>query len=118
VTVDLEDKRNWLWEIDDNSGDGNIGKGGNGNIGKGGNGNIGKGGNGNIGKGGDENEEKGGHIGPPVHMNEIGKMMDYWWGEIKCHFQNVELDEYVIMPNHMHGIIIIKWEISSNGLKQ
>jgi len=44
--------------------------------------------------------------------------MDYWWGEIKCHFQNVELDEYVIMPNHMHGIIIIKWEISSNGLKQ
>ena len=81
VTVDLEDKRNWLWEVDN--------------------------------KGGDEIGEKGGHVGPPVHMNEIGKMMDYWWGEIKNHFRSVRLGEYVIMPNHIHGIIIIKNSVVS-----
>jgi REP element-mobilizing transposase RayT len=28
----------------------------------------------------------------------------YWLGE---HFENVELDDFVIMPNHIHGIVII-----------
>jgi REP element-mobilizing transposase RayT len=29
------------------------------------------------------------------------------WEEIPQHFPNVELDQFVIMPNHVHGIIII-----------
>jgi len=29
------------------------------------------------------------------------------WLEIPNHFPDVSLDEYVIMPNHVHGIIII-----------
>jgi REP element-mobilizing transposase RayT len=36
-------------------------------------------------------------------------MMDYWWNELSNHFDNkINLDEYVIMPNHIHGIIVIK----------
>ena len=35
--------------------------------------------------------------------------MDYWWNELPNHFKNeIDLDEYVIMPNHVHGIIVIK----------
>ena len=30
------------------------------------------------------------------------------WSQIPKHFNNVELDEFVIMPNHVHGIIIIR----------
>ena len=37
-----------------------------------------------------------------------GEIVDRCWGEIPDHFSNVELDEYVVMPNHVHGIIIIK----------
>ncbi|BAY25258.1 hypothetical protein NIES2100_50640 [Calothrix sp. NIES-2100] len=29
------------------------------------------------------------------------------WLEIPDHFPNVELDEFIIMPNHLHGIIVI-----------
>ena len=29
------------------------------------------------------------------------------WNDIKNHYSNVMLDEYVVMPNHVHGIIII-----------
>jgi putative transposase len=40
-------------------------------------------------------------------LNEYGKIANSCWIEILKHFPNVELDEYVIMPNHVHGIIII-----------
>ena len=38
-------------------------------------------------------------------MNDAGKMADKCWMEIPNHFPNVVLHEYVIMPNHVHGII-------------
>ena len=42
-----------------------------------------------------------------VKLSEIGKMTDRYWLEIPRHFPFVELDEYIIMPNHVHGIIVI-----------
>ena len=30
------------------------------------------------------------------------------WEGIPEHFENVRLDEYVVMPNHVHGIVIIE----------
>jgi putative transposase len=36
-----------------------------------------------------------------------GKMAQKIWMEIPLHFSFVELDEFVIMPNHVHGIILI-----------
>jgi putative transposase len=29
------------------------------------------------------------------------------WEEIPCHHKNVALDEFIVMPNHVHGIIIL-----------
>jgi putative transposase len=42
-----------------------------------------------------------------VVLTEIGTIVDFHWKEIPNHFPGVELDDYVIMPNHVHGIIII-----------
>ncbi len=41
-------------------------------------------------------------------LNGYGKIVEHCWLEIPQHFEHVELDEYVVMPNHIHGIIIIK----------
>ena len=41
-------------------------------------------------------------------MNNIGSIIEYWWREIPNHFKNVRIDEYVVMPNHVHGILINK----------
>jgi putative transposase len=30
-----------------------------------------------------------------------------WWIELINKFRNIKLDEFIIMPNHMHGIIFI-----------
>lgn len=41
-------------------------------------------------------------------LNKFGKIANNVWLNIPIHYQNVILDEFVIMPNHIHGIIIIK----------
>ncbi|MDD2917100.1 MAG: transposase [Candidatus Gracilibacteria bacterium] len=40
-------------------------------------------------------------------LNEIGKVADRFLREIPDHFQNVSIGEYVIMPNHVHIVIMI-----------
>ena len=45
-------------------------------------------------------------------LSETGKIVLKIWNEIPVHFPFILLDEFVIMPNHIHGIVIIKkpWE--------
>ncbi|MBI5739331.1 MAG: hypothetical protein HZA16_01310 [Nitrospirae bacterium] len=40
-------------------------------------------------------------------LNDAGQMVYKWWNESAHKFNRIELDEFVIMPNHMHGIITI-----------
>jgi putative transposase len=40
-------------------------------------------------------------------LNQLGVMADKYWLEIPTHFTFVELDEYIIMPNHVHGVVVI-----------
>jgi REP element-mobilizing transposase RayT len=40
-------------------------------------------------------------------FNELGEIANQCWSEIPQHFTNAELGEFRIMPNHLHGIIII-----------
>ncbi len=40
-------------------------------------------------------------------LNELGNEIDNVWKELPNHFPNIECDIYQIMPNHIHGIIII-----------
>ena len=42
-----------------------------------------------------------------MKLNTNGEIARGSWLSIPRHFQNVELDEFVIMPNHLHGIILI-----------
>jgi REP element-mobilizing transposase RayT len=42
-----------------------------------------------------------------IYLNEIGKMSDRIWHEIPEHFPNAAVDQFIVMPNHLHGIIQI-----------
>lgn len=42
-----------------------------------------------------------------MHLNEIGKIIETEWLKTAEIRDNVELDACAIMPNHVHGIIII-----------
>jgi putative transposase len=49
-----------------------------------------------------------------MELTEIGKIASCFWNEIPNHFPFVILDEFIIMPDHVHGIIII----NDNGDRQ
>jgi len=42
-----------------------------------------------------------------MQLSAIGEIAQQCWDQIPEHFPFVILDEFVIMPNHIHGIIII-----------
>lgn len=47
-----------------------------------------------------------------MKLSEIGTLANKYWLEIPIHFPYVELGAFVVMPNHVHGIIIIHKECS------
>ena len=46
-------------------------------------------------------------------MTEIGKAALDCWQKIPEHFPFVELGSFVVMPNHVHGILIIQKEVGT-----
>ncbi len=42
-----------------------------------------------------------------MHLNDFGKIIQNCWHQIPENHKNVKLDDFVIMPNHIHGIIWI-----------
>ena len=50
-------------------------------------------------------------------LNNAGKMGKCTWIDLTQHNENIELDEYIIMPNHIHGIINIVGAGSKPALK-
>ncbi len=40
-------------------------------------------------------------------LSQYGKIAKQSWLEIPEHFEDIRVDEHVIMPNHIHGIVII-----------
>lgn len=43
-----------------------------------------------------------------VRLNRIGEIANDLWLEIPQHFQDVIVDPFIVMPNHLHGIITIR----------
>jgi putative transposase len=46
-------------------------------------------------------------INGEMQLSDIGSIAYKLWCEIPEHFPYITLDEFIIMPNHIHGIIII-----------
>ncbi len=42
-------------------------------------------------------------------LSETGKKASEFWLEIPLHFKHVKLDEFIIMPNHIHGILFLNY---------
>jgi putative transposase len=51
-----------------------------------------------------------------MNLSAMGNIANSCWHEIPNHFPFVELGAHIIMPNHVHGIVIIdKLENGNNG---
>ena len=54
-------------------------------------------------------------IAGQMRLNEAGAVAEQCWLAIPEHYPDVELDEYVIMPNHVHGLLIITESTATVG---
>lgn len=41
-----------------------------------------------------------------MRLNELGEIVAWTWRDLPNHVPNVALDAFVVMPNHVHGIIV------------
>lgn len=48
-------------------------------------------------------------------LNEAGRIAEGCWLDIPNHFPHATLDAYVVMPNHVHGII---WILDEDGSRR
>ena len=67
-------------------------------------------------------------VNEKMHLNETGRGVAETWEWLKGRYNNIGLDAWVIMPNHIHGIVLIvgadlrvrpqREDRKSNGHKQ
>jgi REP element-mobilizing transposase RayT len=50
-----------------------------------------------------------------MQLSQVGVIADIFWYEIPHHAKNVELGAFVVMPNHIHGILILTGNDDDNG---
>jgi len=42
-----------------------------------------------------------------MRWNEAGRIVQTTWAELPSHYPGVQIDEFVVMPNHVHGIVVL-----------
>ncbi len=50
-----------------------------------------------------------------LKLTPIGIIVEQCWKEIDKIYDNVKTDEFIIMPNHIHGIIILNGRTGSSA---
>jgi len=60
-----------------------------------------------------------GHVAhDEMHLNEYGKIALDCWTALPRHYQHIDVDGFVVMPNHVHGILIIRAGLKPAPTKQ
>ncbi|MBW8010187.1 MAG: transposase [Chloroflexi bacterium] len=50
-------------------------------------------------------------VGEEVQLTKEGTIVKKVWEDLPEHFENIKLDRFVVMPNHVHGIV---WILEDN----
>lgn len=51
-----------------------------------------------------------------LELTPAGEIARKYWEEIPMHFPHVGIDTFTVMPNHMHGIVVIKYRYGTSGV--
>jgi REP element-mobilizing transposase RayT len=52
-----------------------------------------------------------------MRLSQFGEVAKNFWVEIPEHFKEVKTDEFSVMPNHLHGILIIEGRVGNAYLR-
>lgn len=57
-------------------------------------------------------------IDETMQMNAMGEAVFETWQGLTSHYTHIQLHEFVVMPNHIHGIVQIDAQGTSHGLSE
>jgi len=60
-------------------------------------------------------EGSGGKPPPYVRLTDIGKIVEVQLLDLPNRFPGIAIDKYVIMPNHIHAIVVIASSATTAG---
>ena len=46
-------------------------------------------------------------VGGEMRLNDAGRMVNRIWNDLPVKYPGIEIDDFIVMPNHVHGIIVI-----------
>ncbi len=49
-----------------------------------------------------------------LFLNDAGRMLQAVWDELPARFPGVDVDAFVVMPNHIHGILVCTAPVAPN----
>ena len=49
-----------------------------------------------------------------VLLNATGLVVDHYWRRLPIHFAHVKLDHWVIMPNHLHAVVWLQYDVDAD----
>jgi REP element-mobilizing transposase RayT len=52
-----------------------------------------------------------------MRLSRYGETVQFNWGNLPKRYPNIELDAFIVMPNHVHGIIILIDELERASLE-
>ncbi len=50
-----------------------------------------------------------------MDVNDAGRMVQAAWERLPDQYSFVELDQYVLMPNHFHGLLLLRGDLLTQG---
>lgn len=56
--------------------------------------------------------------GATIELSEVGKIIQQKWDAISSHFPTVRCGSFVIMPNHIHGILTVSGSPGNDALER
>ncbi len=51
-----------------------------------------------------------------MYLNDYGTIVKDCWHDLPRHYPNIELDAFVVMPNHAHGVVVLEGRVSDPPL--
>jgi REP element-mobilizing transposase RayT len=49
-------------------------------------------------------------------INNLGRIVQQQWLDLPKHYTGFELDDFIVMPNHFHGVMIINGIVTTKSI--
>src|SRR5690348_5508388 len=48
-----------------------------------------------------------------MRLNSLGRIVERCWFDLRDHYPQIDLENFIVMPNHVHGIVVLKQPLSA-----